>query len=253
MPSQRRTVRLYAQGDVVEIYSEKDQAWMLDGEVEEVTNESSHRDGFNIRAGSMKVTYCNGMRFKWIAPQQMEQYLRPSPRPRPPDPMVGDLYKETHSWFRTWWQQCYCELNKGFLMWWETVEVARTGAKPTGSLYLLGLDMKVDAKPDKEGVTNSIIKMRSTSSQGAIFVFKREDGGDLEAWKEAFWAHAGFCEEAREFYQAREGGQEMRKELLQVLARRTSKTRKSVTSTTRTSGIGHTALLLPGGFLDGNP
>lgn len=168
----------------------------------------------------MKVTYANGMRFKWIAPQQMQKYLRPSPRPQPPDPLVGPLQRETSSWFQTFWQDIYVELIKGFLMWWESVETARTGAKPAGSLYLLGLDLKEKDQTDKAGGISKIVKMRTSSSQGAVFTFKSPDGGDMGDWADGLWHHAGYCEELREFHQAQENGKETRQELLVVVARK---------------------------------
>lgn len=258
---QREKVKLYQPGDVVEIYSEKDGKWMADGEVEEVTSETIQRDGYIIRAGSMKVTYCNGMRYKWISAAHMEQYLRPSPRPRPPDPLVGELLKETHSWFSTWWEECYCELNKGFLMWWDSVQAAQNGYKPTGSLYLLGLDFRAECKTDKTGNQAHVMKLRSASSHGALYTFKHAGGETLSEWTETLWAHAGYCEEADEFYKARGAGNEMRKELLAVLARKDSKQhRKSMVSVrsrnSRLSGVlanGRPSgypLLLPGGMID---
>lgn len=214
----------------MEIYSESDQQWIRDGEVEEVVTESIYRDGLNVRAGSMKITYNNGMRFKWVAPQQMEQYLRPSPRPRPPDPIAGELYKETHALWRTWHQQCYCELNKGFLMWWDNIKQAENAEKPAGYLFLMGMKLTVErGRPDKNGVSTSMMRLCSTSSHGAISVFKRADGGDLSAWEEALWSHAVYTDEAHDYFKAKEARPEIHKEFLQVLARQSSQHRKSIT------------------------
>merc|ERR1719469_1746145 len=105
---------------LLRVYSQKHKTWMLDAEIVDVVRESCVIDGFQVRAGSMKVEYANGARYKWVAPQQVEQELRPSPRPRPPNPMVGMLSKMAHGWWITMWHDRYFELNKGFLQWWVT-------------------------------------------------------------------------------------------------------------------------------------
>jgi len=70
-------------------------------------------DDFKVRAGSMKIVYDNGSRFKWVAPQQMDDVLQPSTRPRPPGSKVGHLQKETNSWFGAKYAEPYVELNHG--------------------------------------------------------------------------------------------------------------------------------------------
>lgn len=209
---QRKKVKLYSLGDQVEVWSSKNNVWYMDAEVVDVAKETSQIDGIRIKAGSMKVVYDNGARFKWVPPQQMEGYLRPSPRPKSPPPLTGELARAASGWFSTQWEKTYCELNRGFLQWWAKRDDARRGGIPTGKLYLRGLQQKDDG--DK-------IQLRTDASAGAVYSFKAESEADAKKWTEAFWAHAGYCEEMSEFQKAQSSGQEMRKQLLATMQSKT--------------------------------
>merc|ERR1719277_2850141 len=141
-PRMRKSCKLYSPGDVVEIYSANKKAWMTDGEVVAVTDESRMEHGYKVLAGSMKIVYERGTRFKWVSPAQMEEFLRPSPRPRPPPPLIGEIVQGLHNLLGTEWHTYYFELSKGWLRWWQSEDAARIGNLPVGSVYMLGLQMK---------------------------------------------------------------------------------------------------------------
>lgn len=208
--SQRKKVKLFAVGDNVEIFSSKSQKWVLDAQVIDVTHESLNVSGFRVRAGSMKVVYDNGMRFKWVAPQQMQDLLRASPRPKAPLPLAGELSLGTSSWFGMDWSRCYFELNKGFLQWWPSQERARSGAVPMDSVYLLGMQLK------EKGAG---FRLRSDTTHGTMFTIRAKEE-EAAHWVEVLWAHAKYCEEEIKYLEAKEGGSNMRKELLQVMSKR---------------------------------
>lgn len=208
---QRTKMKLFQKGDVVEVFSTKHNKWYLDAEVVDVLSESSLVDSIRVSAGSMKVVYDNGQRFKWVAPHEMEALVRESPRPRPPEPLIGDLQKEGHIWFITRWQACHVELQKGFLQWWGTKEEAEIGKPAWGSIYLLGLQQH-----DRD----NYFKVRSEQSNGALYHFMAEDVVKAVDWVEAMWVHAGYCEEVAEYYEAKLGGVMVRHELMNVMMRR---------------------------------
>jgi len=208
---QRRKVKLFAKGDVCEVFSVKHGKWFLDGEITDAITESSYRDGLRVVAGSMKATYDNGVRFKWVAPHEVEALVRESPRPRPPEPLVGELTKQQVFWFLTRWTKMHCELNKGFLQWWYTEEDAKSGAQPLGSSYMLGLQQQ------DEDVS---FKLRTESSEGEVLSFIAASTEEVSTWVEALWVHAGYCEEVCEFYEAKLGGLMVRKELMSVMMHR---------------------------------
>lgn len=194
---QRRKMKLWSRGDVVEVFSEENQKWFLDAEVAEVVDESSMQGNFRVVAGSMKVVYSNGAHFKWVAPQEMETLIRGSPRPRPPDPAVGELRIETHKLFFTQWTTHYLELSKGFLQWWRTREDAQSKNEPIGSVYLLGLQLQR---------TGMVCRIRADVTKGAVSIFKAESEDEAASWEEDLWAHAGFCDETHEFSEAQGAG-----------------------------------------------
>lgn len=211
---QRRRVKIYAKGDVVEIFSNSHQKWFLDGEVVQVVKDGGRIDGFQVRAGSMKVLYNNGGTFRWVPPQEVADSLRPSPRPRPPEPLIGMLALQEASWFTMKWTNMYVELHKGFLQWWHSRADATSGKKPLGSFYLLGL------QEDEQG---NRFKFKADSTGGLNFTFQAESAEQVEVWVSALWSHAGYCEEACEYYQAKVGGFKVREELLKAIEVRHSK------------------------------
>lgn len=206
---QRKVQKTFKVGDLVEVYSVKNNKWMTDAEVVEFASEACNKDGLKLRAGSLKIIYAHGSQFKWIPPQHIEELLRMSPRPRPPPPKVGQMLKETHNWF-TEWHQRHFEVKRGFLQWWLSEQEAQEKKKPSRSVYLLGLRIQ-----EEHG---KIIKLRTDSTNGIVFQFNAETSSARAEWVEALWAHAEYCEEMREFEEAKWVGIEVRKELLDVMA-----------------------------------
>lgn len=196
---QRRKVKRFRAGDVVEVYSSKRQKWFLDGIVMEVAHETGFHDGVKVGAGSIKVVYDHGTTFKWVPLQQMqdEQYLRASPRPRPPDPKVGVLSKESTAWLGALQssQKAHAELQQGFLQWWNAQADADAGAAAAGSVYLLGLELH------RSGVVLNF----HTDDDLHVYAFKAESGKEAAAWAVALQMHAEYCEEVRAFYERKVG------------------------------------------------
>lgn len=208
---QRRKVKLYAIGDIVEVFSISQGRWTLDGEVSDVVDEACIKDKFRLRAGSMKVHFENATKFKWVAPEQISEHVRPSPRVKPPPAISGRLDIEVHLPESSEWVKVHVEVNKGFLQWWETEEDARRGSKSRGVAYLLGLQLNT---------SEVVLKVRTDATRGALFVFRVESDEEAQKWTAALWEHAGFCEEMRDFVEAKQGGSEVRQELLRTMAAR---------------------------------
>merc|ERR1719343_1919430 len=80
-------------------------------------------------------------------------------------------------------------------------------------MQLLGLQLHI------EGATMSL---RSRSTRGAVHKFKSEDEADMSGWSDAFWAHAGFCEEMRDMMQAKKSGKEVMNQLSELNSVRSS-------------------------------
>jgi len=207
-PKQRKRIKLFAIGDQVEVWSSKNDMWYLDAEVVDVAKETGGIDGLKIKAGSMKIIYDNGSRFKWVPPQQMEGYLRLSPRPKPPSPLTGTLYHASNGWFSTKWTLCYVELNRGFLQWWESQEAAKKGSPPIGKMHMRGL---------QQNDQDNALMLKSDSTGASVYNFKFDSAELVQQWVTLLWAHAGFCEEWAEFSKAKQGGDDMRKQLMNVL------------------------------------
>lgn len=220
-PKQRKQVKAMHVGDLVEVYSVQLKRWFKDGEIIEAVQDACYMDGNRVMAGSVKVVYDKGKRYKWMAPHQMEELLRTSPWPRPPKPMLGMLKKEEFSWFGTGWSAYYVELHKGFLQCWRSKKEAQEGNKPAQSIFLLGLTQ------EEEKTSGDIIRMRC---HGCVHSWKVEVLEAAEAaeidrmaklWSEALWAHAGYCEEVCEFYEESVGGLVYgKKELIDTLGER---------------------------------
>jgi len=207
-PKQRKRIKLFAIGDQVEVWSSKNNMWYMDAEVVDIAKETGAIDGLKIKAGSMKVVYDNGSRFKWVPPQQMEGYLRLSPRPKPPPPLTGNIFHATNGWWSTQWNSCYAELNRGFLQWWESQEAAKRGGLPVGKLHLRGFGCR------EQG--NSLT-LKSDSSGATTYNFKFDNPEITSQWVNQLWAHSGFCEEWADFSKAKQGGDDMRKQLMEKM------------------------------------
>lgn len=189
----RERVKLHAIGDMVEFWSESSRKWVLDGEVEEVVVESRKEKGYCIQAGSVKISFDNGRRAEWLPPSQVKTNVRPSARPRPPAPMMGELWKEAHRW-TTYRHKRYVELSKGFLRWWDSKEDAKHGRPASNTVYLLGL------QHERQGLE---LKFRTATSMGAFYTFEAVTEEEAEAWSVALWAHAGYTNQVHDFSQIR--------------------------------------------------
>lgn len=207
----RRKAKLFKVGDVVEVYSVKQQKWVLDGEIRAVTKEFLVEDGFKIRAGSMKVVFANATRYKWVAPQHITEHIRPSPRVKPPPIRMGTMQLQVSSEEGTEWTAFHVEVNRGFFQWWESEELARKGTRATGMAYLHGLQLFQEGE---------VLKLRSSATQGATYTFTAASEEEAQEWVTALWEHAGFCEEIKDFQEAKDAGTNVREELLAVLGGR---------------------------------
>lgn len=200
----RKRVKVYSPGDVVELYNVHSAEWVLDGEVVDVASETINIDGQTIVAGSMKVEFNGGANFEWVAPAASEELLRPSLRPKPPPPVMGVLLKETHSW-HAFWHKRYIEVSKGFLRWWESEEKAQRGKPPRTTVYMLGLQQEL------QGET---ILIRARNTKGQVYSFKANTEAEAQEWSDALWAHAGHCQEVKEFVLAKDGIGRVKSELV---------------------------------------
>lgn len=200
---QRRKVKAYPKGAVVEIYSLRHNAWIFDGEVTDMVDETRVIDGAQVVAGSVKVVFLNGTQFEWVAPQQISSRLRTSSRPAPPDTMCGTLQKETHSWW-AYWHMRYVEVKGGFFRWWADAVQAATGNAEKQGLYLLGMQLT------RQG---NEFTVKSNNSGGEIYKFKADTEKDAAAWEKALWLHAGYCEEVNDSEMAKKGSQMVQSEL----------------------------------------
>lgn len=180
---QRRKARAYHVGDLVEIWSVKYDKWIRDGEVMDVVREKCCKDGVNLRAGSVKVLYSSGARFKWMPPKQVSEHLRMSARPKAPDSTIGSLQKECHADV-TFWRSMHVEISKGYMQWWEEEAEAERGGKSLGHAYLLGMQLWRQGRS---------FKLRAESNDGAVFAFQAENDEDAQRWVNALWEHAGHC------------------------------------------------------------
>jgi len=219
-------LKRFGMGDTVEVYSAKRQKWFLDGQVIDTVNETCMMDGSKVRAGSVKVIYDHGMTFKWVPLQQMEETLRPSPRPRPPNAVSGMLTKEASSWLSGRAKQLYAEANQGFLQWWDSQADAEECKEPEYSMYLLGL---------QAGIVGQTLKLQTTSDQVTISL---PDEPEAKAWEKALRIHAIYTGEVRKFYEKKMAGRSnsmsidtdlqtaiVKKELVSVAERRQAKER----------------------------
>lgn len=121
--------------------------------------------------------------------------LRSRSRERPsidlevPEPVMGQLLMRMHGWFVTWWQPLRFQLSRGFLEWWPSEEEARSGAAPSGSMRLQGLQQQ-------DG--GASFKLRVGGKDGAIHSFQADSEEEAKSWVLAIWRHAGYCELVRE-------------------------------------------------------
>lgn len=181
-------MRLFAKGDMVEVFSAR-YGWLPDGQVVEVTTEGGRRDNAEVVAGSMKVIYDNECRFKWVSPPEMGELLRASPRPQPPLLMAETLSVERCGWLMVQWVKRHCELKKGYLQCW-TDEGESRSAKPLATLCLLGVEITCDGM---------LIKLRDPS--GVVHTIAAASERQAVAWVKALRAHTEYCQSVRAFMQ----------------------------------------------------
>lgn len=221
--TQRRSARMFAKGDRVEILgNNKTGEWLPDGEVVDFVKESCIRDKIRVRAGSTKVVYANGTQFRWLAPSVLEDYVRPSPRPKFPQPTTGTFLFETHSRAGTWWKPVYCELQRGFLRWWETLEEAKEGAAPAGAVCMLGLRLAEEASD-----ASCRLRFRADGVPGVVYSLQAGSERDAAALADAFWIHEGYCEAEFELHSVEQEVSVVRADVIRALANQHGK-RKAI-------------------------
>merc|ERR1719210_2958244 len=140
---QRKQAKAYRVGTLVEVRSVKQDSWIRDAEIIGTVNETCEKDGFKLRAGSVKVLYNGGNVFRWVPPRDAEYDLRPQSRLRlqVPEPMSGGLekrYVADASCPEGRWVPMHVEICRGHVQWWETETAARNGKKSGGHAFLLG-------------------------------------------------------------------------------------------------------------------
>lgn len=220
---QRKAVKLYRVGDVVDVWSGRNQDWIIDGEVVAATDETIQVHGTKVSAGSVKVIYSRGQMYKWIPPAKFGELLRESLRPRPPDGHKGTMLKQTHG-FVSEWNERYFELRKGHLQWWENEEAAKKGT-PGRAIYLLGANIQE---------LETSFRLLSDGTKGVIYHFDAGSRESMVLWAETAWAHAEYCEEMRELAKAARSGREAREELMEAFAAKRL-TRQSARQSARVS------------------
>merc|ERR1719189_903510 len=175
---QRKTVRLYPRGSQVEISSASQQRWIPDGEVVEVAWESGVRDNIKVSAGSTKIVYSQGARFKWVASHRLPALVRESRRPFQPTPWTGYLLVSTGILGMSEWVNV--EVRNGVLRW--SVDLETT---PGGGFSLSGM------KVEKTGLHVSV---RTNGTR-----FKALCAVDADAFAAALRVHAQYCEKDTSF------------------------------------------------------
>jgi hypothetical protein len=157
-------------------------------------NETCVMDGSKVRAGSVKIIYDHGMTFKWVPPQQWEECLRSSPRPKPPVVLASMVMKEGSSWLLRSEKQLFAEMNQGFLQWWESQVEAEECHEPMVSMYLLGLQVSR---------LSNILKLQTASEHVSL---KMADEVEAALWEKALAKHAIYTAEIRKFYERKMAG-----------------------------------------------
>jgi len=194
----RKRTKLYYKGDRVEILNRKLNTW-IDGEVLEVATEFCSKDDYDkpIRAGSTKILYGDGTQFRWVEPWLLEGYVRPSPRPRFPEPLADQLRVETHTVCGTFWQPAWVEVNRGFLQWRFSMDGQGLGGpEHDTSIHLLGL------RQEQLGLR---IRLQSHGASGAVYSLRFGTEDDATEWAEVLWVHSQYCFEEFKYFH-REGG-----------------------------------------------
>lgn len=194
---QRRVVRFFPRGSFVEIYSQSQQRWILDGEVAGIVYDSCVMDGVEVSAGSTKIIYDNGKYYRWVASAFLHEMVRESGRRLRPNPEVGRLMWRGRR--GVLWKWCYALLHSGHLHWWDSAEDAAAGSKPVGAVHLLGVHLEEDGP-----CVALHAKSDAQSARSGSYTFKVQQE---EEWAGTFvaalQAHIDWCEEDRLFLEAR--------------------------------------------------
>jgi len=205
---QKRKVKKYTKGDLVEILGKSPDGWSdqwVDGEVLDVLLECKATDQGKIRAGSAEVLYDRGARSRWVAPNQIEKILRPSARPRAPVMKVGQGCKEMVGWFVSSWSDSYFELDEGFLQWWGSLDEAKSNEAPKACVGLAGLRMETDG---------AVLRLQAEASHEKMVSLQFHDESESRAWSKALFAHSKFSEDMTQHRRAKETGAHLRRQTL---------------------------------------
>jgi len=208
---QRKRIKPFEKGDPVEVWSARLSNWVTDGEVGEMTKETIMDHGFKIRAGSVKVFYDNGSKFKWVPPSQIGDYLRRSLRPKSPPTMTGELELQQYTWLLPFWGKVYFEINRGYLQWWATKTAAENNDIPMGSLLLLNFEYQL---------MDTVFRIKTSAARSSVYSLKGESGEAAMAWIDALIDHASYCDACKEFFEAQRGGTLVRSELLKAVGQK---------------------------------
>lgn len=224
----RRPVKLFKQGDQVEVFVPQLKRWMRDGEVAMVASESVLADGVMVRAGSMKVLYARGQRQVWVAPQNVGKLVRESHLPDAPAALEVELRRRVEGWLCGSWSPGYAALKRGFLHWWGSAEDAKNGKEPSVSVFLLGLQRQLRSQ--------TILELRSDGDHGVLHRFMAACVDVAQQVLKAVDAHAKYCEASREVEASLEGTQGVCRELRQLSVLRDIKQGAMAMSDTTRSG-----------------
>lgn len=190
----------FDQDDLVEVYSRKGQEWHLDGRIVEVSHAQQWVDGVWFGPGSVKVVFNNDKSFKWMAPEEAKQLVRPSSQPKPPQARKEFLIQKERRWFICEQQRpVYLKVSKGFLQFWdvnameavESKKMPNGAAKmelPTSNVSLIGMTASKQGEWfEVNGVAGEVYRFQASSEQGAA------------AWVECIKQHAAYADDALQF------------------------------------------------------
>lgn len=182
-------------GQHVNVFSKKDRCWFEDGMLMVKLKKDDRLDGFELEAGSVKVRYGEGKRFKWLAPA-MQDVIRGSGIPSQPKSVVGELYKRTDNFccFGTWHSR-WVELRMGYLSWWASEDEVKDELPPKSIIYLYG--MKLESK-------GTVLSFKTHSMGRKTLRFDATTPEAWKVWDEEFRKHALYAEKMREYLRSEE-------------------------------------------------
>merc|ERR1719330_413737 len=71
-------------------------------------------------------------------------------------------------------------------------------------------------------LSGASFSLRADCTKGAVHAFQAETDDEAAAWVDALWAHAGYCDELNELFQAGGTSAVVRKQFLNVMMKRGS-------------------------------